>query len=376
MKLNKLPLFLLSSMCLCACDLLGIGGEKEDATLYKLTLTSNKEEVMSELKATYAYGVQGKTVTQGVRDEDEIQALKDAGATDDDIAKAGKKQSDGSYYFFDQDPMYIEAPNSFDGYKFLGFYDKENNKYLYNPYMTGQDGNIPKWNMQDKNMTVEARYEKFTYNYYFVNMEDGVTNPNQGGNYCYVDDGEVALLPPVIEEGSHKSFGGWQYEDIANAVEGQESTWITLEDNKLPINYYEDSLRIAPIIENEKFKISFAFEKYIDPETPNEILTFEEAMVSMTCHGNLTTIDGVLEPCEMSSKGTPITDESEIVIDSVSGWCEFFFTLKAGLGFFYVELNGVRNETINASHMEDPYISINQGDITQDSVITFVLYNE
>lgn len=377
MKIKNLILLPLLAATLSSCDLpFGPGGggdEKADPTLYQLKLSSNLASVSQDsLKATFAYGVEGKEVKEGVRDADEIAELKKAGATDADIAKAGKRQSDGSYYFFEADPMYLESPNSNGGYKYMGWYDKDENKYIYNQYMTGNDGNIPRWNMYQKNANLEAHYEKWTYHYYFNSMmEDCDTNPNAEGNYCAVDNGVVTLLPATTTS-TNKKFIGWEYEDTLHTDAQGYSTWVLLEDNKLPVEYYEENMRISPRWEYEQATISFEFELYIDPET-SQPLEYDDVITSMTAHGNLTTIDGVKEPCEPQSYGTPVNKNSVIKMQ-MGSWLDLFYSLNPDYEVFYFMLNGERNNFIDAKHMNPPYISISDDTVLEkETVITFVV---
>lgn len=370
---KKLILLPLLGVALAGCDSpFGPADEKANPNLYHLVLSSNIQEVTADqLKATYAFGVDGPTVTEGVRDEDEIAELKKAGATDEDIAKAGKRQDDGSYYFFEEDPMYLEAPNSFGGYKYKGFYDKDTNTYLYNQYMTGNDGNIPRWNMYGKDANIEAHYEKWTYHYYFNNMDDGDTNPNVEGDYCALDDNAVTLKPATTTN-TNKKFVGWEYEDTLHLDPQGYSTWVLLEDNKLPVDFYEENMRISPRWEYKHAKISFEFELYIDPETSRS-LEYDDVITSMTAHGNLTTIDGVKEPCEPQSYGTPVNKNSVIEMQ-MNSWLELFYTLNPDYEIFYFMLNGERNDYINANHMNPPYISISDDTVLEEeTLITFVV---
>ena len=338
MKLSKLLFLAVAASTLAGCDLPfgpgGGGGDgKIDARVYHLKLSSNIASVSADsLKATYAYGVNGKTVTEGVRDPEDIEELKKAGATDADIEKAGKRQDDGSYFFFDGDPMYLESPNSFGGYKYKGFYDKNQNDYVLNQYMTGTDGNLPKWNMYNRDVNLEARYEKWTYEYYFNNMEAGDTNPNQGGRYCAVDDGVVTLLPATTSN-PHKHFVGWEYQDTTKEDDHGIAPWVRLEDGKLPVEYYEETMRIGAIWETDYLKVSFDFKLYVEPEV-FEPVSYEDTIVSMSAHGNLTKIDG-----ELISEATSVTKDSEIKMEYGS-WLNIFYTLNSKYNIFYFELNG------------------------------------
>lgn len=211
-----LVLLLSLMLVLAACDNPFANDEdKLDPTLYKLTLSSSSNVTVdqADLKATYAYACKGKTVTEGVRPEDEIEALKDAGATQEDIDKAGKRQPDGSYYFFDADPMYIEAPQ-IDGYRFLGFFDKSTNKCVYKTDIVMLDGELglPRWNMENRNVELEARYEALKYRVSYVDMDGLITNPTNPTEYDGSKQIDVELLDPTPIEGY--VFKYWYYMEI------------------------------------------------------------------------------------------------------------------------------------------------------------------
>ena len=178
-KLNKIKMILvsvLSIITLASC------GEKPDTTLYSVELSSNITLTAAQkagLTAELAFGADGK----GSRDEYEVEELKKAGATDADIEKVGKLQDDGKYYFYDQDPMYLNAPEVED-YMFRGFYEKGTDKFVYKRHADATTGLDNRWNCPGKNIELEARYEKLTYDYYFNTVEAGQTNPNGAGSYC------------------------------------------------------------------------------------------------------------------------------------------------------------------------------------------------
>lgn len=210
--LLTLTLLLVAS---CACFFGACGEDDIDAKLYHLTIThsSNVTIEQDKLKATYAYGCNGTTVTEGVREQDEIHALKKAGATEDDIIKAGKRQADGSYYFFESDPMYIEAPEV-EGFRFLGFYDKATNKLAYRPIITDIDGKrgLARWNMTQGDVELEARYEVLKYSISYCDMNGLITNPTNPTEYNSSEKVNVELNDPAKIEGY--KFKYWYYVEI------------------------------------------------------------------------------------------------------------------------------------------------------------------
>lgn len=377
MKLSKLLFLAVAASTLAGCDFPFGGDEKADPKLYHLTFTSNLNlttEQKDEIKATYAYGVRSKTVQEGVRPQEEIDELKNAGATDADIEKAGKRQDDGSYFFFDQDPMFIEAPNVM-GYKLSGFY--EGDKKVYKPGLTDIDHEMLQgiWNMNNKDTSLEARYEKLTYSYYFNDMESGDTNPNERGTYCYLDEGVKTLLPAATTN-PHKHFVGWEYEDTIHLDDQGHPTWVLLEDNKLPIDYTEDSMRLNARWETDMFKVSFKFVKEIDVETHSN-LEFDDVIKTMSLTGTNVTVDGVKDQ-NNGYPGLLVNKNSEIKMEYGSDLF-IYFTLNEGLQTHCFEINDVRQNSIDCSHLVPPYIHIHTdkvgGDylINKDSVITFVV---
>lgn len=340
--------------------------DKADATLYKLTLftSSNVTVDQAELKATYGYGEPSATVKEGVRDADEIAELKDAGATDADIAKAGVRQSDGSYYFFEADPIYLEAPQ-IDGYKLTGFFYKGTNTLAINPILQRIDGGmyLPRWNMDAKNVELEARYEKWSYTVSFDNPEDDEANPNTLNSYCYIDDG-IVTLSPFTTTNKHKHFIGFEYQDYSTG------NWIPLADSKLPIDFYDEYMRIRAVFETDMLSVSFAFELYIDPETTQTGLTFDNVCDGINVRGNIATVDG--EPIVLTSstdKGKAVTATSEIKMQYGS-WLEIFPSIKDSYELWKYRIN---DEDAQIYYDSYGYFSLDAGDIDEDSVITLVL---
>ena len=379
MKTSRLFLLGITALTLSACNPAGptSQGGGTDAKLYHLTLTSNIEltaEQKNDLKCTYAYGVRDTVVIEGTRPQEQINELKQAGATDADIQKAGKRQADGSYYFFDQDPIFIQAPNVV-GYKMNGFYDGA--AFVYKPGLTLIDGEKLQgsWNMSNKDITLQASYLKLSYSYYFDVMDPEDVNPNSNGTYCYLDEGKKSLLPATTTN-KHKQFVGWEYQDSEHLDSEGIAPWILLENGELPIDYTEEIMRIRARWDVEMHKVSFDFVKDVGGDSPID-MEYDDVIASMSVNGNITTVDGVKEKCE-GYPGTAVTKNSVIKM-GYGSWLNIFFNLKEGIRVFYFEINGVRQDSIDESHMEHPYINIHNdkvgGDylIHEDSVITFVL---
>lgn len=376
---NKLLSFILAFLLVMPCMLVFTAcGDKEkvDPTLYHLTLSSNielDEEQKQELKAEYAYGEHGEL---NYFPEDEKEPYIEAGA---DVDKAGVEQEDGSYYFFGGDPLHVFAPEV-AGYKFLGFYNKKTDEFFVNSnrFTDVNGAQAPaRESMPYKDIELEARYQKWTYSISFDAMETGDENPNDIESYCFLDQG-VKYLLPAIPASKHKTFVSWEYQDTLNNT-GMQADWIPLEkvgeNFLLPNDYCENYMRLHAVWDVNKYKIEFAFELDEGLETKTK-LEFDQALTAMFINGNLTTIDGVVESHASGTLGTPVTSNSEIKLEYYSGGMAIFYTLNPLYRIAYFTVNGERNGDINASHMDPPYISIREGDIVEDSTITFVLaYN-
>ena len=372
---NKLFTFILTLYLICSCLFIFIAcepsGSEIDATLYRLTLSSNivlDGEQKEQLKATYGYGEPSATVKKGDRDQDEIEQLKKAGATDDEINKVGVRQSNGSYFFFDQDPIYLEAP-IIKGYKLMGFYNKANNQLVLNPILQNIDGGmyLPRYNMDSKNVEIEARYQKWTYTISFDTMEEGDVNPNNISSYCYIDEPTLTLKPATTEN-THKTFIGWVYQDFHSNT-GSQADWIALEksgnDFKLPSDYYEEYMRIGAVWDVDKLTIRFAFERYIDPET-SEPLTFADACEKISVQGNIATVNGEPVKSDSPDDRTPIFENSELKIEYGS-WLAIFPTATTQYNIWYCEVNGeIKNLCLD-------YFSFSEREISQDVTIKFIL---
>lgn len=349
MKRNLLKILLVvllaffSAITLVGCDMLG--GDEGDANLYHLVISSNIElsaEQKNELKVIYGYGNPGLEAKEGIRPEEEIEDLKNAGATDADIAKAGKRQADGSYYFFAQDPLYITYPEV-EGYKLDGYFYKGTNELAYRPIVSkGPDQTEPilaRWNMDDKDVELIAKYEKCIYEPAFI-MANGDINPNDAPRqYSFIDNGHFELQDP-ISANEHKKFDHWVY---STAVDGQ---LVYTETDCLPHNYEETFCQIIPIWNYDKFTINFSLETYIDPDT-KETPTWEDAIESISIKGNLTTVAGqtTVQDVVGGGDGVNVTNESEILTpyvqeDNGNPWIEIIVKTKPGYKLWKYGIEG------------------------------------
>lgn len=220
----------ISALPLAACDMFG-GGDEVDGKLYKLKLSCSENVTFDEedLTAQLAFGEDGK----GARDEYEIEELKKAGASDEDIAKVGTKQSDGYYYFFDQDPMFINVP-TIEGYVLQGMYYKGTDERAFNPNYVDPNGNRSRWNMETKgadSIELEARYVALNYSVtYCYGIESGSDRTHSGlmpngthnnpANYDYGENKEVTLAAPTETiEGYEFKYWYYCYEGSPEKIE-------------------------------------------------------------------------------------------------------------------------------------------------------------
>lgn len=368
MRKNKLISVL--GLSLAVVGLASCGGDV-DTTLYKLTLSTNIDEKLTEdqkgqLLAVYGYGQPGREIVEGVRPQEDIEELKKAGATDEDIAKVGKRQSDGSYYFYEQDPIYIKTP-TVEGYYLDAMYYKGTNNLAFTPGLTkGWDQTEytqNRWNMDAKNVELEARYKVSSYHPSFQNLSDDVTNPNTlPQNYSFVADGEITLAP-ATSSNPHKHFVAWTYQKYVEGV------WTTFQITSLPKDYEESTLDIGAIWEIDYLKVNFEFKEYVDPETIND-LTWSDTVTTMSISSNLAKVDGVAVGSRVN---TTITSSSVVEVDGENGDIQIFYNLKPEFEIFHFELNGERNDQISASHMNPPYVNLTKEFLTADSTITFVV---
>lgn len=340
MKISKFLLLAVAATALAGCG----KEEKVDATLYHLTLEADgvtlTEEQKLELKATYGYGPESDHVVEGVRDPDEIAELKKAGASDADIEKAGKRQEDGSYYFFDGDPIYLEAP-AIEGYKMDTFLN--GNQIAYRTFLQThwEDGSkyLPRYNMDNKDTVLKAKYEKWTYTISYDKVE-GVTNPNDSiTSYCFIDQGRQTIKPAIVTD-KNTTFKGWAYQDIANA-DNREADLIMLEqdgDNYvLPSTYYESDMRLIPVIENAKFNLEFEFAIFNSCDFEGNVdcteVGYDQAGINLSVYGNLVWVDEVKadnwNEAQWEPIPTPVNKDSDIVCEyhgasAQASWVEVF----------------------------------------------------
>lgn len=212
-----LCLFIPCSVLMTGC----FGEDKTDATLYHLTLTvsENVKDLIpkdgTSLKAELAFGVDGNES----RDDDDITALKKAGATDEDIASVGVLKN-GYFPFFDNDPMYIKAPE-YEGYEFLGFFYKGTNHYVYKYQLGLTEGAMHyyRWNMQDKNVELEARYipECYTITYYY-SIERGPSS--KSGEMPSTSHSNPANFNYSTDKNKEASY--FELSDPTEVIEGYE----------------------------------------------------------------------------------------------------------------------------------------------------------
>ena len=201
MKLSKLLFLAVAASTLAGCDLpFGPGGGGDDGEidpkLYELKLTTNLDKAKAGIKAEF----------KGERDEDEVQELLKAGATQADIDKAGTCV-DGIYYFFNQDPVNLYEP-FLPGYEFLGWYNGNEWLGYLDPDYDGTPNYI--WNMLDKNTTLEARFKLMQFEILY--MDEGTTAVDPKGNPTTwnIEDGEVELKHEDKESQGLK-FEGWTF---------------------------------------------------------------------------------------------------------------------------------------------------------------------
>ena len=228
-KLAKLLVLASSAALLAGCD----EGEV-DVNLYHLSLSysANVENGnQDDLVADIAFGIDGK----GERGEGEIEAMLQAGATEEDIAKAGVRQDDGSYYFFDQDPILLHSPE-IPGYRKVGWFDKETNEKVYSEHFGMNDGlyTQARWNMLNKDTELEARYDYLkydvTYCYAFPSsygptgqqLPSGIIPTDKNSNpavYNAEEQLDVQLVAPTGDYDGYV-FKGWYFiQEIFNETE-------------------------------------------------------------------------------------------------------------------------------------------------------------
>ncbi|MCQ2400264.1 MAG: hypothetical protein MJ072_07140, partial [Clostridia bacterium] len=285
----------------------------------------------------------------------ELEALRELGVPEENIQKAGERQSDGSYYFFESDPMYIEAPEVL-GYRFINFYFKGTNKMAFNPRMTDIDGGkyLPRWNMINKDVELEARYEKNSYRYYFNDTAEDETNPNANGTYCYLDDGVVNLQPATSTIPS-KHFRSWTYSKYVDEV------WATFDISTLPTDFYEDEMRIEADWTYDQFTVTFAFELY--GKSGNTPLNYDEVCEGLSVLSNIATINGQkIVAGEQTAKG-----KNDTLKVQYNSWLDVFHTVNSQYYVSYCTINGEKRETLL------DYFAFKIGDFTADTTIVFVL---
>lgn len=226
-KLTKLLVLASSAALLAGCD-------EVNTTLYHLTLSYSSNVTSGDqdaLTAELAFGPDGELT----RDEGEVEALIEAGLTQEEIDKAGVRQDDGSYYFFCEDPMFLSSPE-IPGYRKLGWFDKETNECVYKELYGMNDGAYRKarWNMLEKDTELEARYDYLkydvTYCYAFPSsygptgqqLPSGIIPTDKNSNpavYNAKEQLDVQLVAPTGDYDGYV-FKGWYFiQEIFNETE-------------------------------------------------------------------------------------------------------------------------------------------------------------
>lgn len=343
--MKRIKIMLLTILSLCGFLFVGCSFmNKEDVTLYHLEITANIDKVsQSDLKAVYAYGCNGATVEEGVRDEYDVEELKKSGATQEDIDKAGKRQEDGSYYFFDQDPVYLVAPEV-EGYVFNGFYDKSNGQYLYKPLVDQTTSSLYKWNMPSKDITVEARYEVLKYNVvYCYGFERSIgfddkplpsgqidaahnTNPSA---YNYETQKEVSLVSPTKEFAGYE-FKYWYYTKLGSPEK------IRLDN--LPVEYNEDLIFFMGTDTQTNENIySITLFAYYEPVTYHVSFSMFTCNEPSTCQVSLS-IDGIVK---VSANGEVVDTLSVTYNTGIDVWVDVS-EIPCGYVFDGIYVNGLK----------------------------------
>ena len=389
-KIKKILLLAGLSMTLSGCDVLaGLfgGGEKVDATLYHLKLSycdlvSGQEGFdQSLLTAQYAFGEDGSEHTL---DQDSIDEYMQAGETEEDIAKHGQRQEDGSYYFFSGDPMFIEAPKV-DGYVFLGFFEKGStseqftfNNRQYVDHLTGELV-TPRWNMEDKDIELEARYEvlKYTINYDNDVKEYGLNgNLANGTVYNTLTDDPFTLKTPVEPHGMH--FVRWYYaKDNGNAFNPDaRQTFETITE--LPRGEHDAiyttssgyAITLFAEYSYEEYDFTFDYHK-ATVGTDSVAVERDEVCEYLKISGNNTTVAGNKIDLDSDTKVVFINVGDEVTI-SYDSWAVIYVKPTQGYYLWFTLFNGTRIDGGYAD--EDGYylVYLYNEDILNDSSLVFV----
>ncbi len=253
MKLTKLLFLAVAASSLAGCS---FGEEDVDTTLYELKITTNLDKAREGIKAEL----------RGERDQDEINALLEAGAKQEDIDKAGTCV-DGTYYFFDQDPVNLFEP-FLPGYEFLGWY--KGNEFL--GFMdTDYDGNPDYiWNMDNKNTTLEARFKLVNYTIQYMDDGIGPATYQENPKTWNVEQGEVEL-GHADKTDSGLKFDGWSFAMGGGAFyEGYVS--------KLNEQFLADS-KAAKVSSNGTGELTFSLHEMYSEIKHNVKLTFDNTII-------------------------------------------------------------------------------------------------
>lgn len=256
MKLTKLLLLGIVSLSLIGCDLSGGDEGEVDPTLYELKLTTNLDKAKDKIKAELSRE----------RDDDEVQELIEAGASQEDINKAGTC-IDGTYYFFDQDPINLYEP-FIPGYEFLGWYN--GNEFL--GYLdTDYDGNPNYiWNMLNEKTTLEARFKLVNYSILYMDEDVSPALCQENPKTWNVEQGEVELKYTDRQSDGLK-FEGWSFAMGGGAFyEG----YVT----KLNEQFLIDS-KVAKVSSNGTGSMEFALHEIYSEIKHNVLLTFDNTVI-------------------------------------------------------------------------------------------------
>lgn len=272
MKLTKLLFLAIAASSLAGCS---FGGENVDTTLYELKITTNLDKAKDGLKAEL----------RGERSAEEIEDLKKAGASQETIDKAGTCV-DGTYYFFDQDPVNLYEP-FLPGYEFLGWF--KDNQFL-GFLDTDYDGNPDYiWNMDNKNVTLEARFKLVNYTILYMDEDTKPATYKENPTTWNVEQGEVEL-GYADKTDSGLKFDGWT---LAMGGGAFYEGYVT----KLNEQFLVDS-KIAKVSSNGTGALDFSLHENYSEIKHNVRLTFDNTIFDYIIV-EVTPINGVTYTIEI-----------------------------------------------------------------------------
>lgn len=191
MKPQKILFLAITCATLSGCDFNEI-----DTTLYELKLTTNLAKAENGIRAEMV----------GERSSEEVEALLELGVSQEEIDKAGTCV-DGTYYFYDQDPIYLYEP-FLPGYEFIGWFD---GTHFLGYLDTDYDGNPEYiWNMPNRNTTLEAQFKLINYEILYMDEATGPAEYNGNPTTWNVEQGEVTLNHKDKTADGYK-FDGWTF---------------------------------------------------------------------------------------------------------------------------------------------------------------------